>query len=659
MNQKVIIRLFSLFLFVTFTINSFSQNQIKIDSLENELKKFETGKSQLHGTVNILYDSTKAIILYRLAAEYGPNNPEKLKEYARQLLLLSQKIGYKKGIGNAYTCFGAYYTYKGEPDTALIYDKMSYEIGVETGDKKSIANYYNNSGVIYYDRGNFTEAMKQYLGALKTYEELRDKTGEAHSYQAIGNVYSSMRKFEDATENFMKALNLYKAIGDNPGIGSCYASLGTNCYEQLKYDEALKYDSAAVQIFLENDYSNELSNLYLNMGDTYKDKGDNEEALKSYLNSLKIAEETEDETAMAGANIGVGKIYEIANKLPEALKYLIAGLELSKKSELKELMSEAYRTLAVVYAKSKNFEAAFGNEENFLKTYEELFNKESEKNIEKLQLQYESDKKEAALKADKEKKEIELNAEKKRLIISTSAFGVILAMGGTLFYVNRKRKTYLYKQNLAESEMKALRAQMNPHFMFNSLNSIQQMVLNNENDNAFKYLDTYSKLTRKILENSEKKWITVHEEIKFLELYLQIESLRFQNAFEFEIKTDENISAHMDKIPAMIIQPIVENAIKHGLMRKDGDKKLLISFTRKDDDAPLEIIIEDNGVGREFTMSLEKKTDHQSMSLSITENRLRLLDEDGNSKIIIEDLKSDDNEKSLGTRVKVIIPQPD
>jgi LytS/YehU family sensor histidine kinase len=252
-----------------------------------------------------------------------------------------------------------------------------------------------------------------------------------------------------------------------------------------------------------------------------------------------------------------------------------------------------------------------------------------------------------------------LKAEKNRLIISSTAFTVILIMGGVLFNVNRKRKAYLYKQNLAESEMKALRAQMNPHFMFNSLNSIQQMVLNNENENAFKYLDTYSKLTRRILENSEKKWITVQEEIKFLELYLQIESLRFQNAFEFEIKYDENVVPSMDKIPAMIIQPIVENAIKHGLMRKDGDKKLLISFNRKDDDAPLEVIVEDNGVGRELTMSMEKKTDHQSMSLSITENRLRLLDENGNSKIIIEDLKDAMNGKPLGTRVKVIITQND
>ena len=123
--------------------------------------------------------------------------------------------------------------------------------------------------------------------------------------------------------------------------------------------------------------------------------------------------------------------------------------------------------------------------------------------------------------------------------------------------------------------MKALRAQMNPHFMFNSLNAIQQMVLNNENENAFRYLDTYSKLTRKILENSEQKWISLQDEIKFLNLYLEIESLRFQHAFSYEIKTDENISVHEDKVPAMIIQPIVENAIRHGLSAQRRQQKFI------------------------------------------------------------------------------------
>lgn len=119
-------------------------------------------------------------------------------------------------------------------------------------------------------------------------------------------------------------------------------------------------------------------------------------------------------------------------------------------------------------------------------------------------------------KAEQEKAAIELTAQKNRLLISSIAFATILALGGILFYVNRKRKESVFRENLAESEMKALRAQMNPHFTFNSLNAIQQMVLSNENDNAFHYLDTYSKLTRKMLENSEKNLFLFMMKLNFL-----------------------------------------------------------------------------------------------------------------------------------------------
>ena len=150
----------------------------------------------------------------------------------------------------------------------------------------------------------------------------------------------------------------------------------------------------------------------------------------------------------------------------------------------------------------------------------------------------------------------------------------------------------------------------------------------------------------------------MQDEIKFLELYLQIESLRFQHAFAYEIKVGQNVSVHEDQIPAMIIQPLVENAIKHGLLPKDGDKKLLIEFKKPGNNGQLEVIVEDNGVGRKVAAENKIQSEHQSMSLAITENRLRLLDEKGNSKIMIEDLTANGNEILSGTRVKVIVTQP-
>jgi LytS/YehU family sensor histidine kinase len=184
------------------------------------------------------------------------------------------------------------------------------------------------------------------------------------------------------------------------------------------------------------------------------------------------------------------------------------------------------------------------------------------------------------------------------------------------------------------------------------------MVMNNENESAFKYIDTYSKLTRQILENSEKKWITVKAEISFLEMYLQIESLRFDHAFSYSITLENNVLPNSDKIPAMILQPVIENAIKHGLLSKDGEKKLSVSFNRKQEDAPLEVTIEDNGIGRSASANNTSNNEHQSMSLAITEHRLQLLDEKGGSKMIVTDLY-DENGLAAGTRVTILIIQPD
>ena len=194
---------------------------------------------------------------------------------------------------------------------------------------------------------------------------------------------------------------------------------------------------------------------------------------------------------------------------------------------------------------------------------------------------------------------------------------------------------------------------MNPHFMFNSLNAIQQMVLNSDNENAFNYLDTYSKLTRKILENSEKKFISVKDEIHFLELYLSIEMLRFENSFNYEIKVDDNISIHTDKVPAMVIQPYVENSIKHGLLPKNGDQQLLIEFIKNsEEDSFIKVVIEDNGIGRKSN----SKDGHTSMGMSITENRLKLLEGKNEHRVDIEDLL-DATGNAAGTRVTIIIYQ--
>ncbi|BAU52671.1 sensor histidine kinase [Mucilaginibacter gotjawali] len=217
----------------------------------------------------------------------------------------------------------------------------------------------------------------------------------------------------------------------------------------------------------------------------------------------------------------------------------------------------------------------------------------------------------------------------------------------------REQKKSALQLQLSALEMKALRAQMNPHFIFNALNSIQECIITKNTDTAYAYLSNFSKLVRMILENSEKQFITLADEIETLRLYLSIEKLRFDSSFEYRIDIGPKLDTSFVNIPAMIIQPFVENALWHGLIRKKGEKKLTLCFDQKNGN--LECIITDNGVGRNLAAEVNTNTQikKHSMGVKITEERLQLLEKE--ASITINDLK-DANGDACGTEVIIIIP---
>lgn len=212
-------------------------------------------------------------------------------------------------------------------------------------------------------------------------------------------------------------------------------------------------------------------------------------------------------------------------------------------------------------------------------------------------------------------------------------------------------------QQLAEVQLAALRSQMNPHFIFNALNSIKKFVIANEPANAEKYLGKFSKLIRTILDNSRTGMVTIEKELQLLKLYLDLEQLRFGTRLTYRIDVDENINVSDIRIPSMIVQPFVENAMLHGIMHREDGGEVVIVFLQHND--WLEIMIEDNGVGRE--KSVEYKSDqaepHHSIGIEVATKRLQALKKstDTPAGITITDLK---NAAGIGTGTRVIIAIP-
>jgi LytS/YehU family sensor histidine kinase len=214
------------------------------------------------------------------------------------------------------------------------------------------------------------------------------------------------------------------------------------------------------------------------------------------------------------------------------------------------------------------------------------------------------------------------------------------------------------QQKMTEVEMQALRAQMNPHFIFNCLNSINRYIVKSDQTTASLYLTKFAKLIRLILDNSNSKNVNLTNEMEALKLYIEMEALRFDKKFTYEIKVEGNLGTDTIELPPLIIQPYVENAIWHGLLHKDSNGHLSVRVSMNGD-SMLQCIIEDNGVGRDKAKELKSKTatSRKSLGMQLTENRLSLLNKHAelNASIEIIDLKNGNNE-AAGTKVILKIP---
>jgi LytS/YehU family sensor histidine kinase len=223
--------------------------------------------------------------------------------------------------------------------------------------------------------------------------------------------------------------------------------------------------------------------------------------------------------------------------------------------------------------------------------------------------------------------------------------------------LKKEQELASYQNRMVELEMQALRAQMNPHFIFNCLNSINRFILKNESEAASDYLTKFSKLIRLILQNSQSKSVPLENELEALRLYIEMEVLRFEGQFDYRISLDPDLEVEDLEVPPLIIQPYVENAIWHGLMHKEEEGHLVIGLQREKD--MLYCQITDNGVGRKRAAELKSKSASKSKSLGmqITAHRLELINSINEKETTIEvvDLVDPAGEP-CGTQVLLKIP---
>ena len=216
------------------------------------------------------------------------------------------------------------------------------------------------------------------------------------------------------------------------------------------------------------------------------------------------------------------------------------------------------------------------------------------------------------------------------------------------------------ERKAATAKLQSMRLQMNPHFLFNALNSIQQMIMTGKEDKATLYLSKFSKLLRMVLTHSDREIVSLREETEMLKLYIELEALRFEDTFVYKVELNENVDPDDNKVPTLLIQPFVENAIWHGLLHKEGLRTLNVRF-KMNENEDLVCTVEDNGIGREASKIYSKKTNqkenHTGKGVSVADERLKIFNQQNgdSSKLDIDDIREADG-SIAGTRVTITLP---
>ena len=614
-------------------------------------------------------DTSKAKNLFMIAFYMRTYNPDTTILLAQQALVLVKKLKWRQGEAGAYNSASLGYTIKGEFPNALDNGEKALRINEELGNKLGQASNLLNIGSIYYFQGDYPKTLDCCIRALKINEEYGNKLRQAGNLGNIGIVYSDMGDYAKALEYFQEALKIDEEYGSKEGQAENLSNIGTIYYNKGDYPKALVFFMRTLKIF--EGIRNKLDqlNALTSIGNVYLKQGDYTKALDYYLKAIRIGKYLGNKQGSAEILGSIGILYYKTGKFKEAerkLRYAIAiDSAIGARNDLMQFEEE----LSHLYDTTGRYKLALHwfRKASILK--DTLFSIEKNKAITRKELTYQYEKKEAGQKAEQEKKDAVRNAEEARqnahnkmqkviiwLIASTAIILVLLVILVFQRMKGAEKKKIIAEQQKSWLELKALRTQMNPHFIFNIINSIQSFVLKNDTRLSSEYLAQFSHLIRGVLENSRKEKITLAEEIDGLKNYIEFEDMRFPQRFVFDIRVDKTIDSTQTFLPPLLIQPYVENAIWHGLMhRREGEGKLIIIFEKSD--GLIKCIVDDNGIGRKAANEMKNKTGHRSLGLTIVNERIDLMNKMYHWGMKVEVIDKVDNDRQAsGTRVELMIP---
>jgi tetratricopeptide (TPR) repeat protein len=570
-------------------------------------------------------------------------------EELKQALFLAKTINNENAISSISNYLASNYSISGAKDSAFLYYNIALEACVKTGDSLKLATVLSNMGDEYSAGGNYSEAIKHSLRAIRIKETRKDSTSLAYFYQKTGEIYKLAGETGKWIEYVRKAYSLiHNPVYAPPkAVAAIYNDLGGIAEQQENYNQALLYYDTLATLGKTHDYPHAIGIALTNRATIYKLQGETGKALLAADEALKYSspssyQEIYHHNLLAELNFETGN-------LSEALEYCKMVIQNSDSRNFPEEKMRAYKNLHLIEETNQNYERALLWHKKFKQISDSIRDKEIRTQIVQLEMAYETEKKEQQIELLSAENHIKNQRIRAGLFLLAALSAVILLI---LYILQIKRKQAALVQNDLQQQL--LRSQMNPHFIFNVLVSIQNYMIQNDTREASNFLSQFASLTRATLNNSVAETISLTDEINMLRNYIELEKMRKADNFNFEIIYDENMETDFIQIPPMLIQPFVENAIKHGF--RTLESKGLLSLSFYDEGEKLRIEITDNGIGINKASRL-KPSEHGSKAMNIFEERRKLFAKKTKQHIdcTVTDRSVLDSGKQ-GTKVQLVIP---
>ncbi|WP_158845932.1 tetratricopeptide repeat protein [Algibacter sp. L1A34] len=534
-----------------------------------------------------------------------------------------------------------------------------------------------NKGETLYLNDKFQEAFNVHLKCYKLFIELKDIYNEGRCLITLSGASLHMGDLETSQVYALKALNLAQLIGDTRIEGKAYNQLFSLHFRLKDYDKALSYIKATDSLYSKGTDTLSIISIKNNTASVYLQLKEYNKALASYSEAMSLSQSKRNPKILVSILNNIGYTYIEAGEYQSAEKFLRGAISLNK--NIKAINAAPYKGLGNLFLLMTKNDSAQANYNKALDIYVSNNNTKDEIEVrdkliaisimsgdyvkalnnqivrDSLQLNvsrlgknrllnfanvnYEVKQKETEINHQKE-----INSRNQWLLISTVMLFIFLSIATAFYIYNTKLRA---ANKASKLEQSLLRVQMNPHFIFNTLAAIQNITLEGNPIKSSNYIAKFSKLIRQNFDYVKKESITLDKEVAMISNYIETQQLRFNNAFTYSIEITESIDSAIIKVPPMLLQPFVENAIEYGLKEKKEDGKLILKIEKEAQG--LKFVVLDNGIGRSAKAKQEKITE-ELHATSIFIERLKMRKKGEEKTFIIEDLFDNDN-NPIGTKV--------